>query len=133
MLMRIGELSKRSGTPVRTIRFYEDRGVIPPPDRTESGYRDYDEQAVNRLHFVSAAQGAGLSLAEISSILAVRDEGRAPCAHTTQLLEAKRAEIDARLSELRRIRKEIDGLLVRSQSLNPSDCDPDKVCQVIAG
>jgi len=129
--MRIGELSDRSGTPVRTIRFYEDKGVLPAPTRTQSGYRDYNDDAVDRLRFVSAAQGAGLRLSEISSILAVRDAGDAPCSHTTSLLQAKRHEIDARLKELRQIRKEVDSLLERSTTLDPADCDPAGICQVI--
>lgn len=129
--MRIGELSERSGTPIRTIRFYEDKGVLPAPTRTHSGYRDYDEDAVNRLRFVSAAQGAGLRLAEITSILTVRDAGEAPCQHTTSLLRAKRDEIEARLKELRHIRNEVDSLLQRSTTLDPADCDPAGICQVI--
>ncbi|MBK5265974.1 MAG: heavy metal-responsive transcriptional regulator [Acidimicrobiia bacterium] len=129
--MRIGELSERSGTPVRTIRFYEEKGFLPAPIRTQSGYRDYDDDAVNRLRFVSAAQGAGLRLAEITSILAVRDAGDAPCEHTTSLLRAKRDEIDARLTELGHIRKEVDSLLDRSATLDPADCDPAGICQVI--
>lgn len=129
--MRIGELSDQTGTPVRTIRFYEGRGVIPPPERTAGGYRDYDEQAVNRLRFVSAAQGAGLRLAEITGILSVRDAGEIPCSHTTTLLQAKRDEIDVRMKELRLLRKEVDALLERSTRLDPADCAPDAICHII--
>lgn len=130
--MKIGELSNRTGTPVRTIRFYEDEGVLPVPARTDAGYRDYDDADVRRLRFVSASQRAGLRLAEISSILALREAGEAPCSHSTALLRAKRQEIDARLSELRDMRHEVDALLARSASLDPANCDPAGICQVIS-
>lgn len=129
--MRIGELSKETGTPVRTIRFYEDKGVLPPPLRTDAGYRDYDDRAINRLRFVAAAQGAGLRLSEIKGILAVRDEGDAPCEHTTALLVGKRDEIESRIKDLKRLRTEVDSLLERGAELDPADCSPEGVCQII--
>ena len=129
--MKIGELSEETGTPVRTIRFYEAKGVLPPPLRTDAGYRDYDDQAINRLRFVAAAQGAGLRLSEIKSILAVRDEGDAPCEHTTALLTGKRDEIDSRIKDLKRLRTEVDSLLKRGAGLDPADCSPEGVCQII--
>lgn len=129
--MKIGELSDRTGTPVRTIRFYEDKGVLPVADRTSAGYRDYDDRAINRLRFVTAAQGAGLRLSEIKSILAVRDAGDAPCAHTTSLLIGKRDEIDTRIEDLKRLRVEVDNLLKRGAFLDPADCSPEGVCQII--
>ena len=128
--MRIGELSKETGTPVRTIRFYEDKGVLPPPLRTDAGYRDYDDRAINRLRFVAAAQGAGLRLSEIKGILAVRDEGDAPCEHTTALLVGKRDEIESRIKDLK-LRTEVDSLLERGAELDPADCSPEGVCQII--
>lgn len=129
--MKIGELSDRTGTPVRTIRFYEDKGVLPAADRTSAGYRDYDDRAINRLRFVTAAQGAGLRLSEIKSILAVRDAGDAPCTHTTSLLIGKRDEIDTRIEDLKRLRTEVDNLLKRGAVLDPADCSPEGVCQII--
>src|SRR3546814_10387180 len=77
----IGELSERSNVPAKTLRFYEDVGVLPPPARTSSGYRDYDNSALDRLRFIASAQGAGLSLAEIREVIGIRDEGGIPCAH----------------------------------------------------
>lgn len=129
--MKIGQLSKETGTPVRTIRFYEDKGVLPPPRRTDAGYREYDERAISRLRFVAAAQGAGLRLSEIKGILAVRDRGDAPCEHTIALLVGKRDEIDSRIKDLKRLRTEVDNLLKRGVGLDPADCSPEGVCQII--
>ncbi len=85
--MLIGELAERSGVPAKTIRYYEDLDILPPPRRTVGGYRDYDDAAVDRLRFVRAAQAAGLTLAEIRNVVALRDDGIAPCSHVIALLE----------------------------------------------
>ncbi len=65
--MRIGELAARSGLTAKTIRFYEQAGVLPEPARQPSGYRSYDDTALDRLRFVRAAQAAGLTLARRSA------------------------------------------------------------------
>jgi DNA-binding transcriptional MerR regulator len=129
--MRIGELSSQTNTPVRTIRFYEERGLIPAPPRTPAGYRDYDRTAVHRLRFIRSAQAAGLTLAHIGSILAIRDEGEAPCTHTRMLLEARRAEIDDRMRELESLRAEMTRLLDDAVGVTPGRCDADAICSVI--
>src|SRR6266566_6256771 len=79
--MRIGVLAAQAGITAKTIRFYEDTGLMPAPARTPAGYRDYPAGAAARLAFIRDAQAAGLSLAEIRSILAIRDDGQAPCQH----------------------------------------------------
>lgn len=76
--MRIGDLARASGLTTKTIRFYEQTGLLPAPPRTSGGYRDHPEQAAARLAFIRDTQTAGLTLAEIRSVLALRDRGRAP-------------------------------------------------------
>lgn len=129
--MRIGELSKASGVPARTIRFYEERGILPEPERTDVGYRDYDGHAVNRLRFLRAAQEAGLTLAEIQSVIAIRDDGDAPCNHTRELLEAKRDEVTDRLRQLTELLGELDRLIESSRSIGPEECKPGDICSII--
>jgi DNA-binding transcriptional MerR regulator len=129
--MLIGELAATVGVPARTIRFYEDRGILPEPDRTTAGYREYDTADVSRLRFVRAAQDAGLSLAEIRSILAIRSEGEAPCRHTMELLEAKRVEVASRLEHLRVLQGELDRMLESGRDIGPDTCDPDAICSII--
>lgn len=130
--MKIGELSTRSGVPVRTIRFYEEETILAPPARTSAGYRDYDESEVDRLNWVGQAQRAGLTLAEIRSVLELRNEGQLPCTHTTRLLKAKRSDIELRITELRSLKSEISAMIDRGAQLNPEDCQDSLVCQVIA-
>lgn len=130
--MQIGRLSTVTGVPVRTIRFYEERGIIPEPVRTRSGYRDYDETAVDRLRFLRSAQDAGLTLAEIRSILAVRDSGEAPCRHTRELLKSKSAEVEVRLQELARLQRDLDRLVAVARDMDPRECRPGDICSIIA-
>jgi MerR family copper efflux transcriptional regulator len=129
--VRIGELAARSGVPVKTIRYYEEIGVLGPADRTPSGYRDYDEPAIDRLAFVRAAQAVGLTLGEIRQVVALRERGETPCTHVVELLERRAGEIERRIVEMQRLRGELRRLAERAQGLDPADCAPDRVCHVI--
>lgn len=129
--MRIGELADRSGVTVKAIRFYEDIGVLDPPERTPSGYRDYDETALNRLEFIRAAQGVDLTLGEIREVVALRDRGETPCEHVTGLLQRRSAEIEERIAALQQLQGELKRLARRARSLDPADCDPQLVCHLI--
>jgi len=129
--MRIGEVAQRSAVSTKTIRYYEDIGLIPPPQRSASGYRDYDESSLDRLAFVRAAQAVGLSLGEIRSIVALRDDGETPCGHVLDLLRTRSAELDRRIAQLRSLRGELDRLVARAQGLDPADCDPGRICHLI--
>jgi MerR family transcriptional regulator, copper efflux regulator len=129
--MRIGELAAVSGVSAKTIRYYEDIGVLNPPARTPSGYRDYSPEATDRLAFIRSAQAVGLSLGEIRGIVALRDRGTTPCGHVLDLITARAADLDRRISELQRLRTELGRLVDRAQRLDPADCDPRRVCHLI--
>jgi DNA-binding transcriptional MerR regulator len=129
--MRIGEVAQRSGISTKTIRYYEHIGLLPSPQRTASGYRDYDPSALDRLAFVRAAQAVGLSLGEIRGIVALRDGGETPCGHVLDLLRARSAELDRRIAELRSLRGELDRLVERAAGLDPADCDPGRICHLL--
>lgn len=110
---------------------YEDIGLLSQPERTASGYRDFDEGALDRLSFIRAAQAVGLSLGEIRGIVAMRDAGETPCGHVLELLRARSAELDQRIVELRSLRSELHRLERRAKGLDPADCDPRRVCHLI--
>lgn len=131
--MRIGELAERSGLTAKTLRFYEQAGVLPEPGRKKSGYRDYDEDAVARLTFVKAAQAAGLTLSEIRQVIAVREQEGAPCGHVVALLDAHAAELDRRIADLTALRDQVVRLRERSKDLDPSQCRATTVCDIIRG
>jgi MerR family transcriptional regulator, copper efflux regulator len=130
--MRIGELADRSGVPVKTIRYYDEIGVLGPPERTSSGYRDYDDPAIDHLAFIRAAQAVGLTLGEIRQVVALRERGETPCAHVVALLERRADEIGQRIAELQHLQGDLRRLAARAQRLDPTDCDPQRVCHVIA-
>ena len=129
--MRIGELAQRSGVSAKTLRYYEEIGVLTPPERTHGGYRHYDEDTLTRLSFIRAAQAVGLTLGEIREIVGFRDRGETPCAHVTTLIGQRAAELDERIAELERMRTELRRLARRARSLDPADCAPEDVCHVI--
>ncbi len=126
--MRIGELAHAAGVNPRTLRYYERIGLLTPAGRTGAGYRRYTAREVQRLAFIRRAQGLGLSLAAIAAILAVRDGGAAPCHHVRELAEAKAAEIDRRIAELRALREELTRLAARARAVEPACAAGSATC-----
>ncbi|MFI6874989.1 MerR family DNA-binding protein [Streptomyces sp. NPDC050400] len=107
---------------------------MPPPPRTPSGYRDYPPAAQARLGFIRDARHAGLTLAEIRGILALRDSGEAPCDHVTGLIHQRVEEIDRRMTELRTTRAALHELARRAADIDPASCDgADTVCRIFPG
>ena len=129
--MLIGELAAATGTSAKTLRFYEAEELLAEPDRTAAGYRDYPEEAVARVAFIRRAQAAGLTLAQIAQILAVRDDGQPPCAHVAELVAQRLEEVTRRLDELARTRAELLALRERLAALDPVDCRDDTICAAI--
>jgi DNA-binding transcriptional MerR regulator len=95
------------GVNPKTIRYYEQIGLLPEPQRLPSGYRSYAEDDVARLLFIRTAQRLGIALDEIKEILALRDRGRRPCAYVREVLRREVAELDQRMGELHRLREEL--------------------------
>lgn len=120
--MLIGALAEATGVATRTLRFYEAEGLLLEPRRTAADYRDYDAAAVDRVRFVKQAQHAGLTLAQIREILAMRDSGETPCEHVAELVEVRLAEVEARLRVLRRTQAELRALKERVSALDPAEC-----------
>lgn len=129
--MRIGELAEQAAVTTKTVRYYESIGLIDPPSRTPSGYREYGVAAVDRLRFIRDAQAAGLSLAEIASILELKDQGQASCEHTRHLVRAHLDEIDAQIDRLRATQRELLALAEWAEAVDPEDCTDPHRCQVI--
>lgn len=130
--MQIGALAAATGLTTKTIRFYEGSGLLPPPPRTAAGYRDYPDQAATRLRFIREAQRAGLTLAELRSILELRDLGLAPCERVAALLEQHLGDIEARLTELKATRAVLRDLAARAAELDPETCAEEDICVILA-
>jgi DNA-binding transcriptional MerR regulator len=129
--MKIGELAERASVSTKTIRYYESIGLLAEPARTPSGYRDYEDEATERLRFIRDAQATGLTLAEIQSVLELKDSGRNSCAHTRSLLDRHLADLDDQIARLVDARAELVQLADRAGALDPSSCTDPNRCQVI--
>jgi DNA-binding transcriptional MerR regulator len=130
--MRIGALADRSGVTSQAIRYYESIDLLPAPRRTPSGYRDYGADAVERLRFIRDAQASGLTLAEVQSLLRMKDAGASTCAHTRAFLERHLADIDQQITRLQQSRAEILELVERARRLDPAECTDPNRCQVVS-
>lgn len=130
--MRIGEVAVAADVPTQTIRFYERRGLLPQPLRGPNGYREYDASILARLAFIRRGQAAGLTLVEVASILDLRREGAAPCAHVQSLLVTKLRDVQERQRGLAALETELEQLLGRSHELDPADCTDQQICHIIA-
>jgi MerR family copper efflux transcriptional regulator len=130
--MRIGELASMADVSTKTVRYYESIGLLTDPERTASGYRDYGNDALERLRFVRDAQASGLSLTEIASILELKDAGSRSCEHTAQLLGRHLAALDEQIARLVRARADLAVLAERAATLDPAGCTDPNRCQVIA-
>lgn len=129
--MRIGELAAAVGTTTKTLRFYEQQGLLHDTARTSSGYRDYPPEAVARIDFIHRGKAAGLTLAQVRQVLDIRDRGQAPCAHVVDLLDGRLREIDRQLDDLRALRGAITELLTRADEIDPEDCPEADVCRYL--
>lgn len=109
--LKIGEVSKRSGIGIEALRFYERSGLLGRPARTGSGYRVYDEGILERLDFIKRAQVLGFSLNEIKRIIAEKQAGQNPCLEVREIVRERLQELDARMKEIRRYRKELGVVL----------------------
>lgn len=109
--MKIGEVAKAAGVTVDTVRFYERRGVLPAADRRPSGYRVFPQSTVERIQLARSLQGLGFTLDEVVDALRSHDAGGATCASERWRLEAVLDRIDARIAELRRVRRTTQGAL----------------------
>ncbi len=104
-MLSIGQVARRAGVGVETVRFYEREGLLEPPPRRASGYRQYSEQVIKRLHFIKRAQQLGFSLKEITELLMLRVDGQTSCEEVKGRTEAKIAEVERKLLELQRMRQ----------------------------
>ena len=128
--MRIGEIAHRVGVATSTIRFYEEAGLLPTPERTSSGYRDYDSSVVDRLGFIRAGQAVGLALGKLKGILEIRDHGELPCSHVRDLLVERIEEIVQRIRELSKRRAELAAVAEQAEEFDPADCPPESICRI---
>lgn len=99
------DVARQGGVNLESIRFYEREGLLPRPPRTASGYRVFTPDDVRRVRFIKRAQELGFSLREIKDLLALRFDPDTSCADVRKRAETKLADIDRKISDLKRMRK----------------------------
>ena len=131
--MLIKEFARQTNLSAKTIRYYEEIGLLPPPKRLDNGYRDYHEIDVDRARFVAGARSLDFSLDDIQEILDLRDRREAPCRVVLDLLEERANEIKRRIAELQRMEAELHelhrlGLTFPTDDVDGKNC----VCHLVS-
>jgi DNA-binding transcriptional MerR regulator len=129
-MLKIGDVSKRSGIGIEALRFYEKSGLLEQPSRTMSGYRVYDADVLERLAFIKQSQALGFSLDEIKQIIDDARTGKSPCAEVREIVRHRLEELDERMREMRRYRKELSETLKEWDEKGQA---PGHVCGLIEG
>lgn len=131
--MQIKQFAEQTKLPPKTIRYYEEIGLLPAPNRLENGYRDYSEADVSRARLVAGARRLDFSLDDIQEILDLRDQRIAPCRVVLDLLAEKANEISQRIAELQRMEMELHklhrlGLTFPTDDVDGKNC----VCHLVS-
>lgn len=129
----IGKVAALGEVSVQAVRYYERLGLLPAAQRTESGYRVYSPQTVERLRFIRQAQAAGFRLDEIREILRLKFAGQSPCDCVRGLLKEKLDQVEREMAELARFRRELRQTLEKSQKLPRLPHDASAICPILAG
>jgi len=118
--MTIGRLARKAGVTVDTLRFYERQGIIARPGRLLSGYRNYSEEAIDRLQFVKDAKGLGFSLREIRELLSMGVRSTRECGALTRKAETKLTEMTTEIARLQRLQRTLRKLICDCQGCAPA-------------
>jgi len=117
--LTIGRLAKQTHVNVETIRYYQRVGLIQEPEKPDEGFRVYPHEYISRVNFIKRAQELGFSLKEIQGLL---DLGDGNCQQVQQLAEQKLEQIEARLNDLKSIKKALADLVDQCNANNKNPC-----------
>ena len=109
--MRSGELARQAGVSADTLRHYEQKGLLAPPQRAPNGYREYPQSALQRVRLIQRALDMGFSLDDLGRVLRQRDAGGAPCREVRAIAAARLQALERRLGELAALRAELRSLV----------------------
>jgi len=120
--MNIGEISKRVDLPVKTIRYYADVGLVKPSGRTEAGYRIYDDKTLRKLIFVRRSRAMGFSVEKCRKLLGLFEDQSRASSEVRKIAKQHLLEVDAKLSELKKLQKELSLLVSSCNGDDRPDC-----------
>ncbi len=118
----IGELAKTTDTKVETIRYYERIGLLPEPGRTSGNYRSYSDEHLGRLSFVRRARDLGFSIEQVRALLGLSDQRDRSCATVDTIAREHLHEVDRKISDLKKLRRELDALIKQCDHGTIADC-----------
>ncbi|SKA36832.1 Cu(I)-responsive transcriptional regulator [Consotaella salsifontis] len=127
--MNIGEASRRSGLPPKTIRYYEEVGLVTP-GRAANGYRDYQERDIHLLRFLQRSRSLGFSIEEARRLLALYKDDNRHSEDVRRLARRRMAEIDRKIEELNSLKRALGTLTERCHGGEGPDCP---ILEEIAG
>lgn len=127
-LLRIGQVSEQSQLPVKTIRFYEDKGLIQAACRTSGGFRLFEPAVLTRLSFIRRSQALGLSLNDIQDILDIADRGSRPCQNVRHKFQEKIVEIETRIHQLETLKGQLQRLIKEADQTEALEAE---ICPII--
>ena len=131
--MQIKQLAARANVSPKTIRYYESIGVLPEPQRSTNGYRDYQETDLERLKLVLGARRLEFSLDDVTEIIAMRDRREAPCRVVLDKLTQKADEVAQRIVELQQLEQELRHLYELGKRFPTDDVDGKAcVCHLVS-
>ena len=119
--MRIGDLARRAGCPVETVRYYEKAGLLPAPRRSSGNYRDYGQAHAERLAFIRRCRSLDMSLPEVRILLAAIERPEADCGPVNALLDDHIAHVGARIAELKQLKEELDAIRAHCAGSNAAN------------
>jgi len=120
-LLKIGQLAKASGATIDTIRFYEDKGLLSPKSRSDSGYRFYGDEALNILLFIQTGKDLGFTLSEIKEFLKIQVSKKGKCSLTQIKIDEKITDVDKKISDLKNIKKALKNVSEKCNTSNTGD------------
>jgi DNA-binding transcriptional MerR regulator len=125
----IGEAARQSGVKVPTIRYYEQIGLLPAPNRSEGNRRHYEASDLRRLAFIRHARELGFEIEAIRTLLTLQDNPSQPCATADAIAQARLAEVDQRLRSLTALKVELEHMVEGCRHGNVCEC---RVIEVLA-
>lgn len=120
--LTIGEISKRTGVNIETIRYYERIGMLPPPPRTEGGHRLYDSTHVRILAFIRRSRELGFSLNEIRALIRLGGPEKASCREVREIATHHLEDIRAKLVDLRKLERLLSKTIARCSGKTAPEC-----------
>lgn len=120
--LAIGDMARMTGTKVNTIRFYEERGLLPKPERTGSGRRTYGDEDAKRLLFIRKSRSLGFPLDTVRELLTFADDQKQSCAAVDRIARTHLAEIDRKIADLAALRSELDRIIGSCDQGTVADC-----------